>query len=385
MSEQFARVDAAVSTNGRLVRFGTFELDPCSGELKRNGRRVPLQDQPARALCLLASRPRQLVTRDELRQALWSADTFLEFDTALNIVVTKVRHALGDVAASPRFIETVPKRGYRFIADVRQATETVPATKSDAETELARPLFAEGIARSIDAGAQRLSRARLTRWLAGTLLLAGVSVAASRFWRPDRMTQPAEPPVMQLEVNLGPGVSLRTGPGPSIAISPNGKRLVFVSDGRLMMRRLDQRDSMALGGTDGLTSFFFSPDGESVAFVAHGKLRRLALDGTSVVTMTDAPEGRGGSWAEDGAIVLAGISGGLMRDRSRGSNPTSLRIVGRSSCRGDMPSFSPATRRRRGGAAVGSKRCRSRTAGGSSFRTASTSAGSSPMQTAMAT
>ena len=247
MSEQFARVDAAVSTNGRLVQFGTFELDSCSGELKRNGRRVPLQDQPARALCLLASRPGQLVTRDELRQALWSADTFLEFDTALNIVVTKVRHALGDVAASPRFIETVPKRGYRFIADVRQARETVPA-KSDDETELARPLFAEGIDRSISAGAQPVSRARLTRWLAGTLLLAGVLLAASRFWRPDRMTQPAEPPVMQLEVSLGPGVSLRTGPGPSIAISPNGKRLVFVSDGRLMTRRLDQRDSIGSQG-----------------------------------------------------------------------------------------------------------------------------------------
>ena len=85
-----------------------------------------------------------------------------------------------------------------------------------------------------------------------------------------------------------------------------------------MTRRLDHRGSTALGGTDGLTSFFFSPDSESVAFVAHGKLRRLALDGTSVVTMADAPEGRGGSWAEDGAIVLAGISGGLMRVTSRG-------------------------------------------------------------------
>ena len=117
------------------MRFGTFELDPSSGELKRNGRRVPLQDQPARALCLLASRPGQLVTRDELRQALWPADTFLEFDTALNIVVTKVRHALGDVAASPRFIETVPKRGYRFIADVRQAEETTPDVESERVSE----------------------------------------------------------------------------------------------------------------------------------------------------------------------------------------------------------------------------------------------------------
>jgi DNA-binding winged helix-turn-helix (wHTH) protein len=313
------RVDAAVSTKSRLVRFGTFELDPCSGELKRNGRRVPLQDQPARALCLLASRPGELVTRDELRQALWTADTFLEFDTALNIVVTKVRHALGDVAASPRFIETVPKRGYRFIADVRPADAARLVTPGDDETERGE---SHGLTAGIDlatvTGARRVVRARRSRWLAGVLLLAGALAGASYFWRPDRMASAAEAPVMQLEVNLGADVSLRYDPGPSVAISPNGERLVFVSDGRLMTRRLDQRVSTPLVGTDGLTSFFFSPDSESVAFVAHGKLRRIAVDGTSPVTMTDAPEGRGGAWAENGSIVIAGISGGLMRATSEG-------------------------------------------------------------------
>jgi DNA-binding winged helix-turn-helix (wHTH) protein/TolB-like protein len=121
MGEHSAAVDAAATRNGGLVRFGTFELDLSSRQLSRNGRRVPLQDQPVRALCLLASKPGQVVTREELRHALWPADTFVEFDSALNIVVTKVRHALGDAAAAPRFIETVPKRGYRFIADVHQA------------------------------------------------------------------------------------------------------------------------------------------------------------------------------------------------------------------------------------------------------------------------
>ena len=165
------------------VQFGTFELDPCSGELKRNGRRVPLQDQPARALCLLASRPGQLVTRDELRQALWSADTFLEFDTALNIVVTKVRHALGDVAASPRFIETVPKRGYRFIADVRRADGTTPATS---DSRAARgPWSLSGSIGPPELAARACRPRPSTRWLAAALLLAGVSAATSRFWRPD--------------------------------------------------------------------------------------------------------------------------------------------------------------------------------------------------------
>jgi DNA-binding winged helix-turn-helix (wHTH) protein len=316
MGKQSASVGAGVRPTGTLVRFGTFELDPSSGELKRNGRRVPLQDQPARALCLLASRSGQLVTRDELRHALWPADTFLEFDTALNIVVTKVRHALGDVAASPRFIETVPKRGYRFIADVHAADETTPDVEF---RRVGEPWIAEAIdPSSRTAPARRVGFAGRSRWLAAALLLVGVSAVTSPFWRPDRGLGPTEPAVMQLEVNLGRDVSLRPAPGPSVAISPNGERLVFVSDGRLMTRRLDQRISTALVGTDGLTSFFYSPDGKSVAFVAHGKLRRLALDGTSVVTITDAPEGRGGTWAEDGAMVVAGASGGLMRVTSRG-------------------------------------------------------------------
>jgi DNA-binding winged helix-turn-helix (wHTH) protein/TolB-like protein/tetratricopeptide (TPR) repeat protein len=101
------------------IRFGTFELDPSSGELRRNGRRVPLQGQPAQVLCQLVSNPGQVVTRDDLRRAIWTDDTFVEFDTALNVAVNKVRLALQDSASAPRFIETVPRRGYRFLADVR--------------------------------------------------------------------------------------------------------------------------------------------------------------------------------------------------------------------------------------------------------------------------
>ena len=104
---------------GRLVRFGTFELDLDAGVLHRYGRRVPLQEQPARILILLASRPGEVVTREELRQLLWTDNTFVEFDASLNAAITKIRRALRDSASAPRFIETVPKRGYRFLADVQ--------------------------------------------------------------------------------------------------------------------------------------------------------------------------------------------------------------------------------------------------------------------------
>lgn len=140
-----------------VVRFGTFEFDPGTGELTRQGRRVPLQEKPARVLALLLQHPGELVTRDELRSALWPADTFVEFETGLNVAVMKVREALGDAAASPRFVERVPKRGYRFIADLHTkqpfgplpvATPSVqapPASNSASGLRIAKPSAIVGL------------------------------------------------------------------------------------------------------------------------------------------------------------------------------------------------------------------------------------------------
>jgi DNA-binding winged helix-turn-helix (wHTH) protein/TolB-like protein len=108
----------AMADTGRQARFGAFELDLDAGVLHCHGRRVPLQEQPARILALLVSRAGEVVTREELRQLVWTDDTFVEFDASLNSAITKIRRALRDSANAPRFLETVPKRGYRFLADV---------------------------------------------------------------------------------------------------------------------------------------------------------------------------------------------------------------------------------------------------------------------------
>jgi TolB-like protein/DNA-binding winged helix-turn-helix (wHTH) protein/Tfp pilus assembly protein PilF len=100
------------------VRFGIFEADLHTGELRKRGARVRLQQQPFHVLGLLLTRPGELVTRDELQAKLWTADTFVDFDHGLNKAINKIREALGDSAESPRFVETVARRGYRFIADV---------------------------------------------------------------------------------------------------------------------------------------------------------------------------------------------------------------------------------------------------------------------------
>jgi DNA-binding winged helix-turn-helix (wHTH) protein len=104
-------------TNG-IFRFGVYEADPASGELRKAGIRLRVQEQPFRVLMMLVERPSEVVTREELRQKLWPADTFVDFDHSLNTVINKLREALNDSAANPRFIETLARRGYRFLAPV---------------------------------------------------------------------------------------------------------------------------------------------------------------------------------------------------------------------------------------------------------------------------
>ena len=102
----------------RRYRFGVFQLDTLSGELYKHGMRIKLQDQPCQLLTVLLERVGEVVTREELRQRLWDHDTYVDFDHSLNISINKLRDALGDSAANPRFIETLPRKGYRFLAAV---------------------------------------------------------------------------------------------------------------------------------------------------------------------------------------------------------------------------------------------------------------------------
>jgi eukaryotic-like serine/threonine-protein kinase len=155
---------------GRFVRFGSFEADLQEGALAKMGSRIHLQEQPFRILALLLERSGQLVTREEIRQKLWSHDTFVGFDDALNTAVRKLREALNDSADNPRFLETVPRRGYRFVAPVAWPAEpqAVVPTKS------------------------RVRRHRYL-WLAAALIVAGTAVGG--YWhlrRPSSQINPED-------------------------------------------------------------------------------------------------------------------------------------------------------------------------------------------------
>jgi len=104
----------------QLLRFGIFEVDLAAGELRKNGIKIKLQEQPFQVLAMLLEKPGAVVGREEIRQKLWSSDTFVDFDHSLNTAVNKVREALGDSASSPRYVETLARKGYRFTAPVER-------------------------------------------------------------------------------------------------------------------------------------------------------------------------------------------------------------------------------------------------------------------------
>ena len=124
-------------------RFGSFELDLDAERLLKSGRTIRIQPQPFRLLCLLTNRPGLLVTREEIQAALWPGDTFVDFDQGVNFAIKQVREALGDRAEDSLYVQTVPKRGYRFLAPVETAAEPVePVIAGSIDPYLQKALWA---------------------------------------------------------------------------------------------------------------------------------------------------------------------------------------------------------------------------------------------------
>jgi cholera toxin transcriptional activator len=153
--------DVPSNNEAKLLRFGVFEVDLGAGELRKSGKRIRLQEQPFQVLVTLLENAGRVVTRDDLRQKVWPADTFVDFDHSLNTAVNKIRESLGDSASSPRFVETLARRGYRFIAPVydgpadtapqAQVSSSFPAMPADEilHPELHVPVPQRGLVRGL--------------------------------------------------------------------------------------------------------------------------------------------------------------------------------------------------------------------------------------------
>jgi TolB-like protein/Flp pilus assembly protein TadD len=160
------------SLSGRVVRFGVFEADLSARELRKSGIRLRLQDQPFQVLAVLLENSGRAVTREELREKLWPSDTFVDFDKGLNTAINKIREALGDSAESPRFVETLPRRGYRFLSSVDTQHESLPGLTRPIDSIAVLPLenlshdpdqeyFADGLTEALISNLAKISALRV--------------------------------------------------------------------------------------------------------------------------------------------------------------------------------------------------------------------------------
>ncbi|MFP5208410.1 MAG: winged helix-turn-helix domain-containing protein [Acidobacteriota bacterium] len=301
------------------IRFGPFELDSRTGELRTKGTRVKLQGQPISVLEILLETPGELVTREQIRERLWSSDTFVDFDHNLNTAIKKLRQALGDEAETPRFIETIPKYGYRFIGQVEKNAAPEVATSlpegSGTEVTSAEPQPAP----------RRASRLRRTLpWALGITTIVFIAIAAYF------MLLPKAPQAAVVRFSIAPPENA-SFPFGQPAISPDGHTLAFVAQTGpnksrvLWVRPLDSLTAEPIPGTEGARLPFWSPDSQEIGFSAEGKLEKVALAGGQPKTICylTGPSAAA-SWNRDGVILFSNHlnRGSLYRVPDTGGTPT---------------------------------------------------------------
>src|SRR5256884_345753 len=153
------------------LRFGVFEVDLRAGELRKHGLQIRLQEQPFQVLAILLEHGREVVTREELQKKLWSADTFVDFDQGLNKAINKIREALSDSAETPRFVETVARRGYRFLAEVTVVDAAAQKGREPANKAAFRTRDRDRTPSSGEQAARRRLIPSLARRISGSLLV----------------------------------------------------------------------------------------------------------------------------------------------------------------------------------------------------------------------
>ena len=241
------------------VRFGQFDFDAATGELTRGGTPVRLQPQPARVLALLVERAGAIVTREEIRRHVWGNETFVDFERGLNFCIAQIRSALADTADSPRYVETIPKRGYRFIAPVTvggAGLEAGPAANGPGSHRSSARFAAIGAMLAIAAGA-----ALFVVWQWTTRASTAVAVAVVPF---DNQTGSVE------YDRIAEGLADATVAG--LAKWPGPPRLAVVGNAAILRRARGFRDIKAIGAELGVEYVVLGQvqrDGERVRVVGH--------------------------------------------------------------------------------------------------------------------
>jgi DNA-binding winged helix-turn-helix (wHTH) protein len=296
----------AVSPAEDVIRFGLFELDLKAGQLSRNGTKLRLPQQPLQLLAILLERPGEILTRDELRQRLWSSEVFVDFDHGLNKSIQKLRDALGDSATSPRYIETIPRVGYRFIAPVRNGSrplEPEVAVKIDGSASVSvAPPVTPAVA----------AKRRSLWWILAAAVCAVAAIIAIAMYLSGR-PHPAIIKYTQL--------TDFTDSASTPALSPDGHILAFIRgdsdflsadqvyakvlpDGEARRLTDDSREKYGLA---------FSPDGSQIAYTVmekpvFGTYTVSVLGGDSHLLLHNAA---GLSWLDAGHFLFSRANSGI--------------------------------------------------------------------------
>jgi Tol biopolymer transport system component/DNA-binding winged helix-turn-helix (wHTH) protein len=303
--------------NGNLLRFSSFELDLRAGELRKNGLRIKLQDQPFQILALLLEKPGELVTREELRERLWPADTFVDFDHSLNSAVKKLRQALSDDPDTPRFIETLPRRGYRFIAPVGKGASLPSPAQSGEPVSSSGTSSAAG---SSPTGSVPTPTAVVVAhlhhwklWAAGGFgFILALGVVAWFGFRPTSSANLSP-------IRLVPLTTLSNGASKP-SFSPDGNQIAYSWGGEnkdgvdIYIKQIGVEKPLQLTSDFGYNFFpAWSPDGRYIAFAHGNKTERpgiylLPAVGGPPRKLIELPNAQNckpvSSWSPDGKFLL---------------------------------------------------------------------------------
>jgi Tol biopolymer transport system component/DNA-binding winged helix-turn-helix (wHTH) protein len=315
----------APSQSGRVVRFGTFELDLAAGELRKGGRKVRVQEQPFQLLAALVEKPGEVVTREDLKDKLWPGDTYVDFDRSLNTAASKLREALGDSASSPRFIETLPRRGYRFLASVESVGETAPVGQESSGVATDSPGDGGG---SASHKLEQQNRLLLIGFVAA-VTISLVAIGLSVFQRLDQSPARDAMPLRKLSFTP-PQKLVRRWSAFQLAVSPNGRHVAFVAGNAptLWIRDLANEQAREIPGTENAYFPFWSPDSESIGFGTDNELKKVSVEGSAAITICELPSANylGGSWSPDGdsIIFVSDRPGKVYEVPARGGSPQVL-------------------------------------------------------------
>ena len=310
------------------VSFGPFAFDRQSRLLWRNGAEVALPPRVLGVLELLLDRAGQVVARQDLLDAVWK-DAFVT-DTSLAEAVSFLRQALGDDPQSPTYIQTVHRRGYRFLAPLGSDPNPGPGGADSGLTPNS-PFAASSGARAPSAISEPEKPSivwQLLPWSVAVLCAAAAAGAVGRMTAVQPTSAP--PPITRFELHPANGTSFDQR-APALAVSADGGSVAWAAcadDGSgcgLYVRPLDRLEATRIAGSDGATAPFFSPDGRWIGFFADGKLKKIPAAGGSPAILADAAVAGGAAWSADGRIVFSGTpAGGLAVVADQGGAVTPL-------------------------------------------------------------